>query len=563
MRKVVICFLLVLIGALIVNVYAASSDSNSDFINRREVSTSGDSNIEIQTISPWVSGAKVEIELDDVDIDKAYLVIDIEVVESINNTEAVMHFGVNETVIEGPDDVSIHGNPTNVQKMWGNWFFVPQGRTALYISVDDYLTDTNTLNKFGIYFDTGVSGRSVKMNVWGLYLSNELDQIETENLITLNGINFDETTHIVDDSSIIAVGTTVKFYNNNESKWEFDAAEIHDDWENALKIHVKSESEGGIATHDPDGYGFVTFDFGNDTIVPSQNNGIALQVYALSGETYFKIFFEDINGHIFTPNIPGTGPTESTVGFKFGQESIASTQAGFYNAVYLPEDTAGTIYIPFTNLIQVNRFLGENLTTTPEIEIGQICKLHIGLDMEYGLGRSLAIGSMVYVNPVTGELNSIIKTSDLGSQELNIDDVTSGTIVMINETGNQLENFILSKLDVSETPGFIPENDLSELNTVIDIVESLDRRQYTDESWQNVQDELLNAINIRDYQELYNQNDIETAANNLYLTYVRLDKIEQTSNLTLWIVLGSSFSGLVILGVLGFLIIRKKRGVVI
>ncbi len=177
----------------------------------------------ITTESPWVSEAKTEVDLIETAVDKAFLAIDIEVIQSINSPEVVLHFGVNGSQFTGADGVLIPGNPINVVKQWGNWFFLPEGRTTLYIDVNEYLNDVEVLNFLGLYFDTGVSGRGAVINLWGVYLVDEINALGEENLLVKS----------IDSS--VSVGSTVEL-----ETYEFVIEDIYT--VNGYYLNVETDS---------------------------------------------------------------------------------------------------------------------------------------------------------------------------------------------------------------------------------------------------------------------------------------------------------------------------------
>jgi len=504
----------------------AEEAAGSNFINRVQKDDPSGS-VDILTATPWVSDAKFEVALDAVAVEsKAYFVVDFEVIQSVNNPEAVMKLGVNGTTFAGPDGVSIHGNPTSVQKQWGNWFFVPVGKTALYLSTADYLSGVTSLTSFGFYFDTGVAGRQVEVKLNGLYLSNTIDVEEGDNFFNGAALSADES-NVVTDSKVTAVGITATKVVAHGYYYDFDAVEMTNPLVNSLKLHVKSAAEGFAACAQPDDYGYVTIDVSSAAVTATKTTGLSFQAFAPNGETYFHVYLENTTGNIFAPIVSGGG-IETATPFKFGDDGIASTMKAFYNAFYLGDKAIGTAYIPYTAFDPLTHFEGK--TIAAGTEIGTLSKIHIGMDMVYGAGRNLIMGAFANVDGEANTITDIFDFTKLSAAEWDVTDITKGTKLTSTDDAAHLANFVIGKTLESDLPGYVAPLNLSVLDKTIADAEALKESDYTAASWKNLSNKLSFAKNIKEHSDLYQQADVDAAASDLRIAINALVKVTSVSS---------------------------------
>lgn len=539
---------------------AEDSDDNH-FVNRTQTTNEVEYGVNISTISPWVSNANVEISFPSSSLDsKSFLALDVDVLESKNNPEFIMRLGANGVTFGNPDNVTIPGSPTSIQKMWGNWFFFPLGRTTIFISIASYLSSLSSISSFGFYFDTGVSGRSGKMIIRGLYLTSEQGVHEDDmDIMQLGDLTTDAATNAINDSRYTSLGVDSSKVGGNEETWTIDGVALHSSFEDSLKIHVKATSEGGQASEAPDDYGFLTIDYTDHPINIAGDDGFAFSVYAPKKETYFRIYVEDTDGHFYQPNVDGTSSSESIM-YPMIYNEIPSSIMCFYNAFYLDEKTGGTVYVPYEDFVPVDYFQESNRETGPST-FSNIKKIHIGLDMLYGLRRYVMFSEFASVNIANDTINAFTRFSTLSTTEWNRDSYLLSAVIKCQENELRKGNFVITEAGEEDQPGAITPIDLIQLNSAIGLSNNLDRSRYTKDSWNKLDKALITANNIIEYSFLYSQVDIDNATVAVLYAIRTLEFKEPTNNISLLIILGSVAIALVAGGIITTtIVIKKKKG---
>ena len=103
-----------------------------------------------------------------------------------------------------------------------------------------------------------------------------------------------------------------------------------------------------------------------------------------------------------------------------------------YGGLYIPANVKGTLYVPYSVFF-----------TTPA---GMLREIKIGLDVQYGLGRSIAIGNFVHVDATsTHKVHTLSTLSTLTASQWNREYLNLGTHFFSNETGNKFNNFVVSE----------------------------------------------------------------------------------------------------------------------
>ncbi|HNX16631.1 MAG TPA: hypothetical protein PKO28_04700 [Bacilli bacterium] len=539
---------------------AEDSDSNH-FVNRTQTTNEVECGVNVSTISPWVSNANVEISFPSSSLaSKSYLALDIDVLESKNNPELIMRLGANGVTFGSPDNVTIPGSPTSIQKMWGDWFFFPVGRTTIFISIANYMPSLSDISSFGFYFDTGVSGRSGKMIIRGLYLTSgqEVHEDDTD-IMQLSDLTADVATSAINDSRYTSLGVDSSKVGGSEGTWNIDGVALHSSFENSLKIHVKATSEGGQASEAPNDYGFLTLDYTDHPIDISGDDGFAFSVYAPKKETYFRIYVEDTDGHFYQPDVNGVSTSQSIM-YPMIYNELPSSIMCFYNAFYLDEKTGGTVYVPYEDFIPVTYFQESDRESGPST-FSSIKKIHIGLDMLYGLRRYVMFSEFASVSIADNTINAFTRFSDLSASEWNRDSYLFSTVVKCQENDLRKGNFVIAEAEEEDQPGAITPIDLTQLNSAIGLSKTLDKSKYTKDSWNKLSKALITANNILEYSFLYSQVDIDNATIAVMYAIRTLEFKEPTNNLSLYIILGSIALALIVGGIITTaVVVKKKKG---
>ena len=517
----------------------------------------------IITNSPWETGAKWEISLlASQPLNKSYIVIDYDVTSSLNNPELVARLGLNGTYFTGidTDGQYYHGSNFDVMKNWGDWFFLPPGRNQLYLSVSVFASSVSNMNSFSIFFDTGFDNRSgSSINIYGLYQANTYEEELTTNYIAPSEFQ----TH---PEKITTVGVTASTQISEEGK-EIQGAYLFGDYLGALNIHVKSSAEGGKVIDNElqpdDDYGYLTISL-NEAVDVSGDEGFAFSVYALKGLTFFRLSLEDEDGHFFGPTLFG-GKQDDAQTFPMICDSVLTTITHFYAAIFMAEKDNGTVYIPYDSFEGQPHMLEQD-RPVQMTRITNIKKIHIGLDMQYGLGRNLVVNEFGTCDAETESVKSLVQLSKLSDAEWNRENFNSSTRVSVQNSDTLKNNFVFRAIDEYEVPGAKPLINVTDLNRAIQLAKSLNKEDYTKDSWEYFELKLENAENISLYSEFYEQQDIDDATSELLLAIRKLvqDFGSKKQGLKpVYIILIAVGGGVLLLGgatAITLIAIEKKRG---
>ena len=569
MMKKIFVFLTALLGVASLSLALHSkservfADTQDGYVVCGETTEEKEEYFKIVTNSPWETGAKWEISLlTPQTLNKSYIVIDFEVTKSLNNPELVARLGLNGTYFNAPntDDHYYHGSHGDIMKNWGDWFFLTPGRNQLYLSVETFASSIVNMESFSIFFDTGFDNRSgSSINIYGLYQANAFDEELTTNYIVPN-------TYKTHPEAITKVGVTASTITNGGK--EIRGAYLFGDYVGALNIHVKSSTEGGTKMDkdnagEGNDYGYLTISL-NNAVDITDDEGFAFSVYALKGVTFFRITLEDEEGHFFAPALYG-GEQGDAKTFPMISDSVLMTITHFYAAIFMEEKDNGTVYIPYDCFEgQQHMFEEDHLVQTTRIT--NIKRIHVGLDMWYGLGRNLVVNEFGTCDLETESVKSLVQLSKLSNAEWNRDNFNSSTRLSVNNSDAHKNNFTFRAINENEIPGAKELIDIDSLNRTIKLAKSLNKNDYTQDSWENLAIKLENAENIATYSELYEQKDIDDATNDLLMAIRKLELNTTNKKQGLkpvYIVLIAVGGGVLLLGgaaAITIVSIKKKRG---
>jgi len=239
---------------------------------------------------------------------------------------------------------------------------------------------------------------------------------------------------------------------------------------------------------------------------------------------------------------------------------IPSSIMCFYNAFYLDEKTGGTVYVPYEDFVPVDYFQESDREAGPST-FSSIKKIHIGLDMLYGLRRYVMFSEFASVSIANNVINSFTRFSTLSATEWNRDSYLFSTVIKCQENELRKGNFVITEAGEEDQPGAITPIDLTQLNSAIGLSNTLDKSRYTKDSWNKLNKALITANNILEYSFLYSQVDIDNATIAVMYAIRTLEFREPTNNISLFIILGSVAIVLVAGGIVATaVVIKKKKG---
>lgn len=479
---------------------AVLADGEDGYIVKNE-STAVEDCFEVVTNSPWVSGAKWEISFTEITVNKAYIVLDYDVTLSLNNPELVTRLGLNGSYFTGHDGENFHGSNINIMKNWGDWFFLNPGRNQVYFPTEYFCSSITSANKFGLYFDTGFANRSgSSLNIYGLYQADTFDEELTTNYITPKSYqDHEDLITTVGANSRLSID---KVLDTVAGAW------LYGDYVGALKMHVKSGGEGGQTIDNPNDYGYISLTLDTPVDV-SGDEGFAFSAFAIDGETYFRIALEDSNGHIYMPALVGS-PKEDAGTYPMIEDAIPVSILHFYGALYLDDKQSGTSYIPYEKFATTDYFLGASKAMSSS-RIANIVKIHIGMDMLWGLGRNLVVNEFGTCDVDTMTVKSISQFSKLSETEWNRTNFSQSTKIAVNGAQIHKDNYVITAITEEQVPGAKAPVDPAELERAIQLAKSLNEKDYTAVTWAVLKTKLENAENLVQYSELYEQKDFDDA----------------------------------------------------
>lgn len=508
------------------------------------------------TNSPWVNDTKLIFNFDSVSINKAYIVFDYDVTLSNDNPELVTRIGINDAYFQGHDGTYYHGSNYDVMKNWGDWFFLPVGRNKVYFPVTDFCSSVASMNNWGLYFDTFYEKRSgSSIDIYGLYLVDSYDD-ELENNIIL------PEDYIAEETKITKLGIDLTIFPT-ENADQILGAYLYGDYVNSLRMHVKNGREGGIPVSQPDDYGYLSISL-NEAFDVSSDEGFAFSIFACSGYTYFRIVLEDDEGYFYMPVFNG-GPKDSAGSYPMINYGTIGSILHFYGALYLDDQDFGTVYIPYKSFVGLNYMFEESQPLSPH-PIQKIKTIHVGMDMNYGLGRNLVINEFATCDVETESITSMLQMSKMSETEWNRNKVLLSTNITIHGLDAYANNYVVSVVDKYHVPGAKEEVDISELQHAVNLAKTFEKEDYTEQSWSNLMTKLENAENLLQYSSLYEQSDIENATSELLVAIRQLKpiaEVEANNDVNPLIIIIISISSVILLSgaVIGIVfVIKKKRG---
>lgn len=523
----------------------AKADSQDGYVEIND-DVDVESRFSVVTHSPWATDTKLLISFTETEVGESeYLVLDYDTTLSKNNPELVARLGVNGNYFKGHDNEFFHGSTKNVMKNYGDWFFLPPGRNQLFLPVETFLLDSSNqklenINEFDIFFDTGFENRSgSSIDIYGLYFANSFEETLSNNMI-------EASTYDADDTRITKIGINLDIISD-QNAGEIQGAWLNGDYVGALQMHVKGNDEGGTRIAAPeDEYGFITITL-NESIDISNDEGFAFSVFAPDGETYFKIILEDNNGYYYMPIFSGSNK-DGAGHYPMMTDGIVLSILHFFGALYMDNKENGTAYIPYDKFEGVDHMFGEDipLPTTP---IDNIKKIHIGMDMNYGLGRNLVINEFGTCDVETASINSILQLSEMSETEWNRERFAQSENITINGSDKHRNNLVITAIDEEHIPGAKEIVNTAELENAIDLAHSLNKSDYTVKSWNYFLEKLDDAENILQYSMLYEQSDCDKATTDLLIAIRKLEPNTTTNNNSraLIIVASSVGGGLVLI----------------
>lgn len=353
---------------------------------------------------------------------KSVLAIDIENTEVTGGSDAYANVkvGINGNILNKYDNLFLTSQPSNfVEKKWGDWWFIAPGcRATVFLPTAEWLEGQTEIHQISFIFDNYAGNTKVfDVTLHGVYLLTENNVLGGSNLLSVLSHDGSDA---IDDANLALLNCTASYTTT--------AMKSNMSLDGSAKIHVKSTDEGGVADT---GYSFLTIKPTTSDLVINTKNGFAFDVNTYAGECYLQMQLVNTDGTLFqysyidwnNRGVLLTTP-DGTV-----SHNIVHT---LYGGLYIPANVKGTLYVPYSVFF-----------TTPA---GMLREIKIGLDVQYGLGRSIAIGNFVHVDATaTHKVYTLSTLSTLTASQWNREYLNLGTHFFSNETGNKFNNFVVSE----------------------------------------------------------------------------------------------------------------------
>ena len=353
---------------------------------------------------------------------KSVLAIDIENTGVTGGGDAFANIkvGINGNILNKYDNLFLTSQPEYaVEKKWGDWWFIaPNYRATVFLPTADWLTGQTEIHQISFIFDNYPGNTKVfDITLHGVYLLTANNVLGGTNLLPVLSHDANDA---ISDAKLRLVNCTASYTAT--------AIKSNMSLDGSANIHVKSAGEGGAADS---GYSFLTVKPTTSDIIINSKNGFAFDVNTFAGECYIQMQLVNTLGTMFQYSYVDWNNRGVLLTTPAGVVSHSSVHT-LYGGLYIPANIKGTLYVPYSVF-----------ATAPT---GTLQSIKIGLDVQYGLGRSIAIGNFVHVDATTThKVYTMCTLSDLSETQWNRDNLSLGTHFFSDETGNKYNDLVVTE----------------------------------------------------------------------------------------------------------------------
>lgn len=557
----------------------AQAGANTDgFIIGKEERLVTENGLIVETQDTWVANSNTFFELT---LDTPYplrdgdfLAIDFEVTRHVYDY-FICKFGVNGQLFavgaEGSDTVINHpalhnGSIITVTQKFGFFFFFSGTfKGTIYIS-RDYIGTNEALEteirSFRVQYDSSNVSRHTTIVWHELYVVNQeyLPAQQGTLLFDFHSLVTNDDKTINDNRFIASENLTVSNDNRETLVTSIEGVNLVSSLDYAMIFGMRSKSDGAVDLSSEEFAGAYTnnvlsllkFDLGDRTFVP--HDGFAFNFYAITN-CYFKVIVEDENGNRYMPNIPSSGSNTFNC---VNSLSVVNTVEGRYEAFYVNAKQTGTIYVPYSSLIDCRYFQGEAVTNSGTL--GQIRAIYLGIAFSLSPGRRIIFGAFSDVSVGDEKVVTIFDTAKLSHEELNYDNLSASTFAYpIGTSQHHIDNLKIEKANPSLLSSY---KHLELLLGLIARCREIDPTKYTKESYENLRNVLL-TVELSMDNEYLSQAEFNVLYEKLSKAYFNLVLAYQGSQINGNLILLIASSCLA-LGGISFLLttlvkLRKRR----
>lgn len=374
-------------------------------------------------------------------------------------------------VLEGKGEIKAYpadgSDALTLECKWGNWVVIPsEFEGVIYFPVGTFFAGETELYGFRFTFDAGhtqefdykvgvadalggtpnyldLSTPAEEVTSLLDYAGYRAPQVNIETVMDVKALSAENG--VINDAKVTFDTGITAFDEFSYSYVKFGGVSLEESWENQLVVAVKTQFEGGqplnITDHGDD-YGYLEFTAAEGFELA---DGLAMNVQCLSGECYFRVYVIDEDGGVWQADHNATDYTFVSDGAPIGMATL-------FNNFFYSEDTYGTLYIPEDHFVPSEYYNGAEIAE-PDTELGKIVKVAIGMDMLYGLGRTMCVGAIANVDVENETYTRIFNPVEMTDEELGIPDA-KGSVVACPGSELHVANFKLSRELLEDTPNY-------------------------------------------------------------------------------------------------------------
>lgn len=557
--------------------YFASAGQNTDgSIIGKEERTVVENGLIVETHDSWSTNSDTYFE---VNLDSPYqlkendfLAIDFEVTRHVYDY-FICKFGVNGRLFSvgenGSDTVTNHASLNNdnistVTQKFGFFFlFSADFKGTIYIS-KDYIGSNSQLESeitsFRVQYDSSNVSRKTTIVWHSVYVVNE-EYLPVEQgtlLFDFHSLVSNDDKTINDNRFACSKNLIISNDNREITMTSIDGVNLVSSLEYGMVFGMRTKSDGAVdlaseefaGAYSNDVLSLLKFDLGNKSFVP--HDGFAFNFYAVTN-CYFKMIVQDEYGNLFMPNIPSSGSNNFNC---INTLSVVETVLGKYEAFYVNAKQSGTIYVPYSSLIDCRYFQGQPVANSGTL--GKITAVYLGIAFSLSPGKRIIFGSFADVNVANDAVVSIFDTSKLSGDELNYDDIRSSTFAYpIGTSEHHINNLKIERAYPSLLSTF---KNTELLVGLIARCKAVDATLYTKASYENLKNVLL-TVELSLDNEYLSPAEVDTLYEKLSKAYFNLRLKDNGIDVNINLIFLIS-SGCVALGGMTFLslvLFRRKK----
>lgn len=530
-----------------------------------------------RTQDSWVTNSNTffEVTLDDEYTFQAndYLAIDFKVTQHTYDY-FICKFGVNGHLFSvgdsGSESVnsfpSINGGRiSNVtQKYNFFFFFTAEFDGTIYIS-KDYIGANNVLETkiqtFRVQYDSSNPTRQFSV-VWrSIYIVNAeyLSRDQGTTLFDFKTLNTNDDKTVNDTRFTHSDNLTISNEYREETVTTISGVNLTSSLDSAMIFGMRSKSDGAVNLSDEE-YGdtyknnvlsLLKFDLQEKSYEP--RDGFAFNFYGITN-CYFKVILEDENHNKYMPNISSSGAS-SPINY-VDQLSVVKTIQGRYEAFYVDAKQCGTVYVPYSSMIDCKYFQGNPVVNSGEM--GKIIAVYLGIAFSLSPGRRIIFGSFADVSISEEKVVTIFDTAKLSNEELNYSNLIASTFAYpIGTSEHHINNL---KIERAYSSILSTYKNVELLKGLVKRCQNVKKELYTEESYNNLKN-VLTSVELSLDNEYLSQTEFDTMYEKLSLALFNLIlKEEKKSNInTILLIVGISVAAAGLTFLVVALILRRKK----